>query len=178
MKKVALVITVALGLISCGSGSGSDSGIPDVIQTPLTSDVNVAASINGATVTTTFNSNTSSNINDGDDTTTWISDPDVSLVIDFSSVNEVKKITIRKVSSATAGGSNPDILVELSEDGVTYKSSDITTITGGDLSCNSSGFSSELLVCEMNVFSARFLRLTSKNGKSFEFKEVEVISNK
>ena len=176
MNKVALAITVALGLISCGSGS--DSGIPDVIQTPMTSDVNVAASINGATVTTTFNSNTSSNINDGDDTTTWISDPDVSLVIDFSSVNKVKKITIRKVSSATAGGSNPDILVELSEDGITYKSSDITTITGGDLSCNSNAFSSELLVCEMNAFSARFLRLTSKNGKSFEFKEVEVISNK
>lgn len=173
MKKAALVLTLAFGLISC---SGDDTGG----DTPadIKADVNVAASVNGGTVTTVFNPSTAVNIIDGDNATSWISDPDVSLVIDFSSVNNVKKITIRKVFSLFTSGTNPDILVELSEDDITYKTSNITMIAGGDLGCNSSTTNSELLVCEMNEFPARFLRLTSKNGKSFEFNEVEVIAYK
>lgn len=174
MKQVILATAVVLGLISCGGGgggSGSDS------SSTLT-DVNVSASANGATATASFNSGTASNIIDGDNLTTWISDPDSPIVIDFSAVNNIKKITIRKVSAATTGGTNPDILVELSEDGSSYQTSNITMIVGGDLSCNSSTLSAELLDCDMDEFAARYLRITSQNGKSFEFEEVEVISNK
>jgi hypothetical protein len=172
MKQVVFATAVSLGLISCGGGSGSS----DPVATPT--DVNVSASANGAMATASFNSATALSIIDGDVSTTWISDPDSPLVIDFSAVNNVKKITIHKVSAVTSGGSNPDILVELSEDGSLYQTSDITMIIGGDLSCNSSTFSAELLECEMDEFAARYLRLTSQNGKSFEFEEVEVISNK
>ncbi len=175
MKQVVIVVVIALGLISCSSDSVPG---PGSTNTGSTSDVNVSSSANGATVTASFNSSTAPNIIDGDDSTTWISDPDSPIVIDFSAVNNVKKITIYKVSSAIAGGSNPDLLVELSENNISYQTSNITIITGGDLSCNSSALTAELLDCEMDEFAARYLRITSKNGKSFEFKEVEVISNK
>lgn len=174
MKQAVLATAIAFGLISCGGGDDGGGGDP----APTPTDVNVSTSTNGATATASFNSSAASNIIDGDYSTTWISNPDSSIVIDFSAVNNVKKITIHKVSAVTTGGSNPDILIELSEDGSSYQTSDITMILGGDLSCNSSTFSAELLECEMDEFAARYLKITSKNGKSFEFKEVEVISNK
>ncbi len=175
-RNILGTVIISLVLSACGGGGGSDSE-NDGSGSGTKTDVNVAASNNGGVATAAYNSDSAVNFIDEDATTTWISDPDSSIVVDFGSVEKVKKITITKVNSATSAGSNPDVLVELSIDGNDYQSSNITTFSGG-IECSSTVIGGESLVCEMDEYDAQFIRVTSKNGKSFEFKEIEVIANR
>lgn len=176
MKKILSVAVMAVLMSACG-GSGGSSGSSIGGNTPK-EDTNIAAASEGASASSTFNSSTVTNAIDEDEATTWVSDPDKPLIIEFSSAENVKKISIKKVAASVTAGTTPDVLVELSTDGKTYKTSNMTLIVGGDIPCNSTTINATLLECSMDEYEAKYLRITTQNGKSFEFQEVEVIAYK
>lgn len=178
MKKHFLIATVASSLLltACGGGGGGGSNNDNTPRETTPTDINVAASANGATATATYNSATAANLIDQNADTTWISDDGTSITVDFGGVKAINKITLSKVAASTTLGSNPDILVELSTDNATYERSGITSpFVSGAIACTNQNSGAEQHTCEMPTHNARFIRITSQNGKSFEFKELEVI---
>ena len=73
-------IAVLLLLAGCNVESESSSSDSDSSET---SDVNVASSDNGASVSTTYQSSSAGNLIDGDTTTYLESDPGTSIVVAF-----------------------------------------------------------------------------------------------
>lgn len=177
MKQLLSITALAVLVSACGGGSGGGSNDPIGGNAPK-EDTNIAAASEGASATSAFNSDTATNIIDEKEDTTWISTPDTPIVIEFDSAENIKKISIKQAESSVSVGTNPDVLVELSTDGKTYKTSSITVISGGDIPCNTTTINPTLLECSMDEYEAKYLKITTKNGKSFEFQEVEVIASK
>ena len=174
MKYRLASIVSAIALASCGSDSGTTGSPP---APTVASNINVAASSVGATATATFNAASAGNLIDENIATSWISSPGSPILIDFGSVIDIDSLEINKVNSLLSTSSPPDILVELSADDVTYESSGITLSSGADIPCISQTFGGSVIDCSFTPYSARYIRITTQNGKSFEFQDIEAISN-
>lgn len=161
----------SLLLTACGGGGGG--GGNDNSRAFSTPEVNVAAASNGAKATATYNNATAKNLIDGDVATTWISDDGSTITVDFGTTRSITKIVLRKVDSSVTLGSNPDILVELSENGSTWTASNMSVYSGG-IPCTSINSGRTVSTCEMAARNARAIRVTTQNGKSFELQELEV----
>lgn len=171
-RNVLISSIFILNLFACsGSGSEGESADKSENKTPI----NVAASVNGAVATSNFNAETAKNLIDEDEDTTWISDPEEPILVEFDSIKTVTTITIKKVDSIASIGSNPDILVELSKDGIIFQPSAVSNILSPVNKCTHFTSNSEQLFCKMIPLELRFIRITSQNGMSYEFKELEVI---
>ncbi len=170
MRQILLApVLIATALITGCGGGGSDQ--PKV---NTKTDMNVAASANGATASATYNSADAANLIDEDDSTAWVSDSDRAIVVDFGAVRSIESFELRKAAASVIAGSNPDVLIELSENGSSYSSSR-ATLTSGVVPCNSTTIGSEIISCQMDRRNVRYMRITSRNGKAFEFRELEVI---
>ena len=177
-KQFVAGISSLLLLSACGGGGSSSGGNGDDNPRASTpTDVNVAASANGATASATYNAASAANLVDGDLNTTWISDPDSPILITFGAMENINKIKLTRVAAAASLGSNADILVELSENGVTYAASNLSVITGG-IACTSMTTNSQVMECEMTERATRYVRITTQNGKSFELAEFEAVARK
>lgn len=175
-KKLALAaLASSLLLTACGGGGGGGNDAPRA-DNNSGAEVNVAATANGARASASDNAATAANLIDGSLDTTWISEPDSPIVVDFGAVKAIKKITLNKVAASVMIGSAPDILVELSENGVNYERSAMTTVSGGVPCTNTSvNAGATAITCEMAERNVRYIRVTTQNGKSFELQELEVI---
>ncbi len=176
MKKLILASSLSVVLAACGGGGGggsSDSSTQPETNTSTTPvDTNVALKTNSASATASYNADSAENIIDGDEATTWISDPDSPLVIELAEIEKINKLEVSMVpSGGLIIGSNPDITIEFSTDGETYSHSQATYAFSG-VPCSSSTTSSSSISCEMPEYEVKFIRLTTKNGKSLEFKEL------
>lgn len=177
MKKSILssVIASSILLAACGGGGGGDSDGPGA---NVQADVNVAALINGATAVSDYNSMYADNLIDGDPGTSWISDPGVAIRINFSEVKNISSFTLSYTSAAVSFGTNPDILVELSTDGNNFSASSISYVTSG-IACVNSTRGGQAMSCDLSApHATRAVRITSQNGKSFQFTEFEAIARK
>ena len=96
--------------------------------------------------------------------------------IEFEVVERVQKIVIRKTASTLHSGNNPDIVVELSLDGLTWKTSAITDTANADIPCTATASSSKHIECTMRAVEAQYVRFTSQNGKAYEIAEIEVMA--
>jgi len=170
-KLLSIGLLPLLLLTACGGGSSSS-------DSSSKSDVNVAAYSNGATALATYNEATAGNLIDEDDTTTWISDPESPIIVTFGRVEKLKSFELRRVSAPALLGTNPDILIELSQDNLTYEKSNASVMTGGVV-CYSAGSNTTSMSCKFDgTYSAKYVRITSLNGKSFEFTEFEAVAYK
>ena len=174
MKKIYLLMLIASLFMS-----GCDVSIPDGDSGNTTDDSptvkNVALSTNGGSATGSVNASSAGNAIDGNEGTAWSSIDGSTLVVDFGGSKKVTSITIKKSDGLSiSSGSNPDVLVELSSDNTTYYTSNITKIFGGDISCTSTSLSSSRLYCAMSAYSARYIKITTQNGKAFDFSEVDI----
>ena len=90
----------------------------------------------------------------------------------------IKSFTLSRVSASASLGTSPDILIELSDDGTTYENSQVSVIVGG-VSCTSMTSNATTMTCEMSGGrDVSHIRITSNNGKSFKFTELEAIAEK
>lgn len=177
---VASVVGISslLLLTACGGGGGGGNGTPHEATPPTTSPatVNVAASSAGARASATYNSGSAGNLIDGNTATSWISDPDSPIRVDFAGPRNISSFTLSRIASSATLGSNSDILIELSADGTSFSRSNVTM--GGGIPCYSSTFNSTTIKCTMTpAQSVRAVRITTRNGKSFELTEFEAIAN-
>lgn len=172
-KQLALTaLATSILLTACGGGGGGGgSEAPRATTSP---EINVAAASNGALATANYNNATAHQLIDGDIATSWISDDGSTITVQFGITRSITKIVLRKVAASTTVGSHPDILVELSENGSTWTASNMSVINGG-IHCDSYTNGGEVSSCTMAARNARAIRVTSQNGKSFEFQELEVI---
>lgn len=173
-KKILLGLSSCLILAACGGGGGG-SNSSDAFNS--VSDVNVARSSNGGTASSAYNPGTASNLIDGNAATTWISDPDEPIVVTFGAVENIKKIKLTRVAASATLGTNPDILIELSADGVAYTKSNVSVISGG-IACTSQTTNNQVMECNMAERPTRYVRITTQNGLSFELAEFEAIARK
>ncbi|WP_146171207.1 hypothetical protein [Saccharospirillum sp. MSK14-1] len=142
-------------------------------------DVNVAAN---ATVTTSFNPDDANNLVDEDTATSLVSAPGTPIIVDLGQVETIKSFTLSRVSSSanfgTLSATTPEILVELSSDGIAYEASNISVIVG-DVDCINSTRGQTTMKCEMaNGYDVSHIRITTRNGKSYQFTELEAIAEK
>ncbi len=168
-----LLLILSLGMTACGGSSGDDNNEDGAnLQ-----EVNVATSANGATARSAFNSASAANLIDEDLSTTWISEPDTPIVVEFSEAERIIKIELDFVSADVSYGTGPDIFVEISLDGINYDASGVTALLA-DIPCTESNFANDSARCTMEARKIKFIQITSKVGKSFEFKELRVFANK
>lgn len=96
----------------------------------------------------------------------------------FGRVEKLKSFELRRVSAQATLGTNPDILIELSQDNLTYEKSNASVVIGG-VACSNTGSNATSMSCEFDgTYSAKYVRITSLNGKSFEFTEFEAVTYK
>lgn len=179
MKMYMLLgMSFVLLLSGCNDESGPESGSQD---SPTKVEVNVAASINGAAATSDYKPDDAKNLIDGDETTWWASHPEEPIVVEFEEVEDVVSLQLTRTAASAQMGTDPDILIELSEDGAAYTNVNFFSALGGGggVACNSATMNATTLSCTLSEARAtQFVRITSYNGKSFEFIELEVIAMK
>src|SRR5690606_17624233 len=95
-RNVLISSIFILNLFAC-SGSGGEG--EDADKSENKTPINVAASVNGAVATSSFNAETAKNLIDEDEDTTWISDPEIPILVEFDSIKTISNITIKKVDS-------------------------------------------------------------------------------
>lgn len=184
MKKHVLglsIVLLALLLAGCNETSTLNSTSSDSADFADKIDVNVAASANGATVTTNFNKQEAGNLIDGDNTTIYGSQEDTPIVVEFEQVESVIEITLSRVNSPATLGSDPDILVELSSDGTNWTTSNISAAigNGSGVACPNWSFNKTTMKCGMpNGHNVSHIRITSRNSNAFEFTQLEAIAKK
>ena len=177
MNRLLFVALCALLMSACGgdgivnndepgSGGGSDPA----------ANTNVASQIQGGVAISEHNGPTTTNAIDEDKETSWVSGSGTPLLIKFEVVEPVQKIVIRKDTSTLRSGSNPDIVVELSLDGLNWKTSAITDPDNADIPCQATASSSTHIECTMSAVDAQYVRFTSQNGNAYEIKEIEVMA--
>lgn len=170
-KQLALTaLASSILLTACGGGGGGGGEAPRATTSP---EINVAAASNGALATANYNNTTARQLIDGDIATSWISDDGSTITVQFGITRSITRITLRKVDSSVTVGTHPDILVELSENGSTWTASDMSVYSGG-IPCTRISSGRTVITCDMAARNARAIRVTSQNGKSFEFQELEV----
>lgn len=161
-----LCLSSVVMLSACG-GSGEFAG--------QVSEINVAASANGGSASSNYNSGTAGNLIDGNTATSWTSDSGQSITVSFSSTASVRSITLRRVNSSASLETNPDILVELSANGINYSSSGVSG-PSGNIPCTALTSSTTIMSCTMSGYDARYVRITTADSKAFSFTELEVIA--
>lgn len=172
---IGVALGVLVGLNGCTSSSSSDS------EPVLKSDVNIALLSNGASAMATVNNSDANNSIDDNNATSWGSISGSSLIVKFSEVNTIKSFAIKKSDGqGVSAGSNPDILVELSKDGETYETSQVTTFgISGTIGCMNTSLSASNISCDLtSTFEAQYIKITTQNGESYAYDEIEVISYK
>lgn len=139
--------------------------------------MNVARSSNGGSATSAHNPGTAANLIDGNSLTAWVSNPGDPIVITFGAVENIRNIKLTRQPSPATLGTVPDILIELSSNGVDYTASNVSVITGG-VACTSLTANNEVMECNMAERPTRYVRITSQNGKAYDFLEFEAIARK
>lgn len=176
MKKPFLVVFLPLFLLAACDSSSSDGSSNHSLA-----EVNVASIHNGGTALAVYHADTAENIIDEDDETTWISDPDSPIVIEFERAEKIVSFALYRTNSGASVGSNPDIVIEFSKNGTDYVPSNATYAFGNPdaIPCISSTTGPEVIKCQLqDPYTMKFVRITTKNGKSYEFKEFEAIALK
>lgn len=172
-----LGVTAAIALITACGGSGIvDGEEPSNTDAEPTANTNVASQIQGGVALSVFNGPDTTHTIDEDQDTTWLSESGTPLRIEFEVVERIQKIVIHTTASTVHSGSNPDIVVELSLDGLNWKTSAITDPDNADIPCQATASSSTRIECTMNAYSAQYLRVTSQNSKAYEFAEIEAMA--
>lgn len=163
-----LCLSSVVMLSACG-GSG------EFVGQETDQELNVAASANGGSASAFHNSGTAGNLIDGNTGTSWTSDSEEAIVVRFSSTASIRSITLTRLAAAASLGTDPDILVELSTDGDNYSRSNMSVISGG-IPCTALTSSTTTMSCTMSGYDARYVRITTADGKAFSFTELEVIA--
>lgn len=174
-KKIMLGLSSCLILAACGGGGSGGGNTSDAVDS--VSDVNVARSSNGGSATSVHNSGTAVNLIDGNSLTAWVSNSDDPIVITFGVVENIRKLKLTRLPSPATLGTDPDILIELSSNGVDYTASNVSVITGG-IACTSQTANAEVMECNMAERPTRYVRITSQNGRAYDFLEFEAIARK
>lgn len=174
-KQLLLGLVSVFVLTACGGGGGSSESSPRNFD--ATEDVNVASIFDGGTATATENAAMATYLIDEDPGTAWVSTPGSPIIIQFAEVEEIHKMTLTRLSAQATLGTNADIRIELSTDGVNYTESNMSRIAGG-IPCTSLTTNNEEMQCEMEKRATRFVRITSRNGKAYDLVEFEAIANK
>lgn len=179
MYKTLGLAVMVLAIAGCGDSSDSSSSSNSSDGTTTKTQVNVASQSKKATTQSAYDNANTVNLIDGDTATTWTSNPGDPVVITFEGLESINKIEVNRVSSSASAGTNPDILIELSTDNTTYKTSDATKFGTGDIPCSSSSLTATTISCTLSEqYTAKYMRITSQNGKAFEFQEVKAYSLK
>ncbi|TGG93441.1 hypothetical protein E4656_10355 [Natronospirillum operosum] len=155
--------------VESSSGNSGSKGLADQVET------NVAASANGAVATSAYNPDDAMKLIDEDDTTWWASNPGEPIIVEFAEVEDIVSLKLTRTESSAPTGTNPAILIELSEDGITYAKSNVSIVIGG-VACSSMSTSSTSMSCTLaEARATKFVRITSSNN-SYELRELEVIA--
>ena len=169
---LSLIAALAFVLSACGGSSSDSSSIPG-----LKSDTNVALLSRGASASSSHNSSDAKNLIDGNSNTSWTSASGQKIVVDFGSVEKIKSIKLTRQATSAAIGSNPDILIELSANGSSYTASNLSVFSGG-IACTSQTITTTTMSCTMAERDTRYIRITSQNGKAYDFIELEALATK
>lgn len=169
---LSLIAALAFVLSACGGSSSDSSSIPG-----LKSDTNVALLSRGASASSSHNSSDANNLIDDNNNTYWTSASGQKIVVDFGSVEKIKSIKLTRQAASAAIGSNPDILIELSTNGSNYTASNLSVVTGG-IACTNLTTSITTMSCTMAEHDTRYIRITSQNGKAYDFIELEALATK
>ncbi|WP_286719097.1 discoidin domain-containing protein [Thalassolituus sp. UBA2009] len=172
MKPALSLIAASVFLLSACGGSSSESSIPG-----LKSDTNVALLSRGASASSSHNSSDAKNLIDGNNNTSWTSASGQKIVVDFGSVEKIKSIKLTRQAASAAIGSSPDILIELSANGSSYTASNLSVFSGG-IACTSQTVTTTTMSCTMAERDTRYIRITSQNGKAYDFIELEALATK
>jgi hypothetical protein len=171
LLKLAMVASIVLFISACSSSSSdsdsnSDSGVKFMSK-------NVALSVNGANISANPTTD-AANIIDNSSVTYWNSGVDGTFTISLKEAYNIKNITVHADSTGSSG-TNPDIEVFLSADGVNYKTT--AQVFGGDLPCLSSSIGSGKIFCSLTKsFKATHFKINVQNSKSFKFYKIELIN--
>jgi hypothetical protein len=162
---LSLIAASVLFLSACG-GSSSDSAIPG-----LKADTNVALLSRGASASSSHNSNDAKKLIDGNINTSWTSEPDTPIIISLKKEEAIKSIKLTRLAESASTGDNPDILIELSINSVFIPiNKNNNTVT-----CSNT---QTLITCNMDPRQTNAIRITSKNGRSYLFFELEAFATK
>ncbi len=172
MKPALSLIAASVFLLSACGGSSSDSAIPG-----LKADTNVALLSRGASASSSHNSSDAKKLIDGNSNTSWTSASGQKIVVDFGSVEKIKSIKLTRQAASAAIGSSPDILIELSANGSSYTASNLSVFSGG-ITCTSQTVTTTTMSCTMAERDTRYIRITSQNGKAYDFIELEALATK
>ncbi len=166
MKPALSLIAASVFLLSACGGSSSDSAIPG-----LKADTNVALLSRGASASSSHNSNDAKKLIDGNINTSWTSEPDTPIIISLKKEEAIKSIKLTRLAESASTGDNPDILIELSINSVFIPiNKNNNTVT-----CSNT---QTLITCNMDPRQTNAIRITSKNGRSYLFFELEALATK
>lgn len=169
------VLLLSSSLLACGGGASSSNE-----EAPASSVLrNVALGANGASVTSTYDEDSSLYVIDGDTTDSFSWSANItgdSFIIDFGSVVALDDVTIY-TNDLTFSTSSPSKVVEISENGTTWMTTSL--IVGGDVPCVNSNTGSGSIFCEFAApEDIRYLRLTITSENSPELIQIyEVEAN-
>jgi hypothetical protein len=166
MKPALSLIAASVFLLSACGGSSSDSAIPG-----LKADTNVALLSRGASASSSHNSSDAKKLIDGNINTSWTSEPDTPIIISLKKEEAIKSIKLTRLAESASTGDNPDILIELSINSVFIPiNKNNNTVT-----CSNT---QTLITCNMDPRQTNAIRITSKNGRSYLFFELEAFATK
>ena len=160
MKRLFPVF-LSLTLAACGSGGDNEDTTLPVVEPQAKTERNVAAKLEGASISSSFDSAGAEYVIDGDkgESTYWsANETGDHFQIDFGSVVSLSAVTIftNDLSFSTA---NPSKVVEISKDGTTWSTT--SNIVGGDVPCLSSSTGSGKMQCEFAASEdIRYLKVT------------------
>ncbi len=158
--KAYLILALSICLTACSDGGSSSKG-EKTLDEGSVPDRNVAASENGASVTTTNNSDGELNVIDGDTSTSlfWSGDvTDDALTVDFGLTVDLSGITLF-ISNTNVSTSAPKTTLEISEDGNTWLQTAV--IGGGEVSCISWSSGSGRISCGFKARQkVRYIKVT------------------
>jgi hypothetical protein len=162
MKPALSLIAASVCLLSACGGSSSDSAIPG-----LKADTNVALLSRGASASSSH----AKKLIDGNINTSWTSEPDTPIIISLKKEEAIKSIKLTRLAESASTGDNPDILIELSINSVFIPiNKNNNTVT-----CSNT---QTLITCNMDPRQTNAIRITSKNGRSYLFFELEAFATK
>ncbi|UXD87271.1 discoidin domain-containing protein [Thalassolituus hydrocarboniclasticus] len=166
MKPALSLIAASVFVLSACGGSSNESSIPG-----LKSDTNVALLSRGASASSSHNSNDANNLIDGNSNTSWTSEPDTPIIISLKKEEAIKSIKLTRLAESASTGDNPDILIELSINSVFIP----INKNNNTVSCSNT---QTLITCNMDPRQTNAIRITSKNGRSYLFFELEAFATK
>lgn len=183
MNKLILFSVLPFTLVGCLGTESEDSasdpsyiaGVIDDYDASVATGIDVANISRGAVAYSAYNSSTAKNLIDGSSYYKWISSPDVPIEITLSKKYQISRIEIDKDHEGIKdyASYDPDLILEISDDGVNYKTLSVTNMVA-DVECYESSFYSIHLECSFEpAQTISHIRMMSSNGKSFLFHELK-----